>query len=107
MFNLDPKKMKSVMKQMGIAQEDIDASRVIIEKTEGGKIIIENPSVAKIKMQGQESFQISGEVYEQEESFSEQDIETIIEKTGVEREKAIEKLKQTGDLAEAILELTK
>ena len=56
--NLDPKKMNSLMRQMGLSQEDIPAVRVIIEK-EDGKIIIHNPAVTKIKMQGQESFQIA------------------------------------------------
>ena len=44
---LDPKKMQAMMKQMGIAQQEIDASKVIIEKTDGNKIIIE---IAKIGM---------------------------------------------------------
>ncbi|MDO8622725.1 MAG: nascent polypeptide-associated complex protein [archaeon] len=105
MFNLDPKKMQGMMKQMGISQEEIDASRVIIEK-EDGKIIIENPSVMKIKMQGQESFQISGEIKEEQAGFSEQDIKTIMEKTGCTKKQAEKALEKTGDLAEAILELS-
>ena len=91
------------MKQMGISQEEIDASRVIIEKSDG-RIIIENPNVTKVKMNGQETFQISGEIIE-EESFSEKDIETIIEKTGCIKEQAIEALEETDDLAEAIIKL--
>jgi nascent polypeptide-associated complex subunit alpha len=58
---VNPRQMQGMMKKMGIAQEEIDAYKVIIEKTDGNKIIIENPSVMKIKMQGQTSFQISGE----------------------------------------------
>jgi nascent polypeptide-associated complex subunit alpha len=103
--NLDPKKMKAVMKQMGISQDEIDASRVIIEKTEGGKIIIENPSVTKISMQGQESFQIVGEINESE-GVSKKDLETIMEKTGCSEKQAEEALKEKGDLAEAILSLS-
>jgi nascent polypeptide-associated complex subunit alpha len=105
---LDPKKMQAVMKQMGINQEEIDASRVIIEKTDNKKIIIENPSVTKIKMQGNESFQISGEVSEEAgDSFSKEDIKTVMEKTGCSEEEAEEVLeKNNGDLAEAILELS-
>lgn len=106
--NMDPKKMQAVMKQMGISQEEIYASKVIIEKTDNTKIIIENPSVTKVKMQGQETFQIAGEI--QEESgkvgISEEDIKTIIEKTKCSKEKARETLEKTGDLAEAILELS-
>ncbi len=103
--NIDPKKMKAVMKQMGISQEDIDASRVVIERREGGKIIIENPSVTKITMQGQESFQIAGDIIETE-GISEEDIETIVQKTGCSKKEAKETLEKTGDLAEAILELS-
>ena len=62
--NLDPKKMQAMMRQLGIAQEELDAKRVIIE-TDDKKIIIDNPSVIKIKMQGQENFQVSGDISEQ------------------------------------------
>ncbi len=105
--NLDPKKMQAVMKQMGINQEEISASKVIIEKEDGNKIIITNPSVTKIKMQGQESFQIAGDIEELEEnSFSDEDIETIMEKTNCTKEEAENALEETGDLAEAILKLS-
>ena len=105
---LDPKKMQGLMKQMGIAQEEISASRVIIEKTDNTKIIIENPSVTKIKMQGQETFQIAGEVTEESEEVivSQDDIKLIVEKTGCTEEKARETLEKTKDLTEAILELS-
>ncbi len=105
--NIDPKKMQAVMKQMGMAQEEISASRVIIEQTDGNKTIISNPSVVKIKMQGQETFQISGNISEEQgEKFSEEDIQTIIEKTNCTEEQAKEALEETGDLAEAILKLS-
>jgi nascent polypeptide-associated complex subunit alpha len=103
--NIDPKKMQAMMKQMGINQTEINSSRVIIEKEDGEKIIIRNPSVVKIKMQGQESFQISGDISE-EEKFSEEDIKVIMEKTGCSEEDAKNTLEKTGDLAEAILELS-
>ncbi|MEX2017390.1 MAG: nascent polypeptide-associated complex protein [Candidatus Pacearchaeota archaeon] len=106
MFNLDPKKMASVMKQMGIAQEDIPSSRVIIEKEDGSRITITEPSVAKIKMQGQESFQISGNVSE-EQGFSNNDIKTLMEQTGCSEAQAQEALEKTNDLVEAIMLLKK
>ncbi len=104
---LSPKKMQAIMKQMGISQNEISASRVIIE-SEDKKIIIENPSVSKIGMQGQESFQISGDVREEadEVKISEEDIKQIVEKTGCTESQASEALEKTGDLAEAILELS-
>ena len=107
--NLDPKKLQAVMKQMGINQEDIPSSKVTIEKEDGSKIIIENPSVVKIKMQNQESFQITGDVSEpvmEEVGFSEADIEVVMEKTNCSEEQALKALEETGDLAEAILKLS-
>jgi len=121
---LNPKKMAAVMKQLGMSQEEIDASQVIIKKSENsGKIIIDNPSVVKVKMSGQETFQISGDIREEsagsrdseeanesEESDKEfeQDIETIMEKTGADKEEAVLALeKNNGDIAKAILELSK
>ena len=105
---IDPKKMQAMMKQMGISQEEIDASKVIIEKTDNTKLIIENPSVIKIKMQGQESFQITGKAKEETKplEISEGDINTIVEKTGCTKKQAQDALEKTGDLAEAILELS-
>src|SRR3989337_2352875 len=104
MFNIDPKKMQAMMKQMGISQEDIPSSKVIIEKGDGGKITISNPTVAKIKAQGQESFQITGEVSEEaEQGFLEKDIKTIMGQTGCTEKKAKAALEKTGDLAEAIM----
>ncbi len=105
---LNPKKMQAVMKQMGISQDEIPCSKVVIEKEDGGKIVVENPSVVKIKMQGQESFQITGDVSEEtgKVGISEDDINTIVEKTGCTSEQAEKVLKSTGDLAEAILELS-
>ena len=100
----NPKQMQAMMKQLGINQEEIDAERVIIEKTDG-RIIIENPSIQKIKMQGQESFQISGDVKE-ETGFSDDDIKLVAEKTGKSEKEAREALEETGDIAEAIIKLS-
>ena len=101
---VNPKQMQGMMKKMGISQEEIDSIKVTIEKTDGSKIIINEPQVTKIKMQGQETFQIAGEILEEESN--EEDIETIMQKTGCSREEATESLKKTGDLAESILELS-
>ena len=104
---LDPKKMQAMMKQMGIAQEEIEAERVIIEKQDG-KIIIDNPSVQKIKMPGQESWQITGEAHEENSEATESDIALVSEKTGSSKSEAKKALQETkGDIAEAILRLTK
>lgn len=106
--NMNPRKMQAMMKQLGMNQEDIPASKVTIEKTDNSKIVIENPSVMKITMQGQENFQISGDIKEEvAETFSEDDIKTVMEKTGATEEQSKKVLESVnGDLAEAILELS-
>ena len=108
---LNPKKLQAMMKHMGIAQQSIPAKRVIIEKN-NGNIIIENPSVLKIQMQGQTNFQVSGDIVEKEEKTEEQDnakedIKTIMEKIGcLEEEARLAYEKANGDLTEAILSLS-
>ncbi|MBU1988844.1 MAG: nascent polypeptide-associated complex protein [Nanoarchaeota archaeon] len=103
---MNPKKMQGMMKQLGIQQEEIPAEKVIIE-TSDKKIIIENPNVQKIKMQGQESFQITGEVKEEtQENFTQEDIKLVAEKTGKSEAEARTALKKTGDIAEAIVKLS-
>ena len=107
---INPAKMQAMMKQMGIKQDEIDADRVIIEKKDG-KIIIENPNVVKINMQGQESWQITGDSKEgeaeseEDEGFSKEDIDMIVEKTGKSEDDVIESLQKTNDIAETIMEL--
>jgi nascent polypeptide-associated complex subunit alpha len=108
MLNINPKKMQAMMKQMGMSQEEIPSSKVIIEKEDNSKIIIMNPSVTKITMQGQETFQIVGDAQEENQApeISEDDVKTVIEKTNCTEEQAKRVLESTGDLAEAILELS-
>ncbi len=106
---MDPKKMQAVMKQMGIKQEEIEAVRVLIEKADGGKTVIENPSVVKIMMQGQESWQISGEAHDEsaDEGVSESDIELVMEKTGKPYDVCKEALgRSEGDIAACIVALS-
>ena len=106
MGKIDPRKMQAMMKQMGINQEEIEASRVIIE-TSDKKIIIENPSIQKIKMQGQTSFQISGDISEEENAaFSASDIELVMQKTGKTEDEVVAALESTGDIAETIIKLS-
>ena len=99
---LNPKNMEKMMKQMGIKQEDIDADEVII-KSSSGNLVIKNPKVTKINMQGNETFQISGEVHEE---MNEDDIKTIMDQTKCSKKEAEEALiESNGDLAEAIISL--
>jgi nascent polypeptide-associated complex subunit alpha len=106
---INPKKMQEMMRQMGISEQEIDASRVTIEKRNGSRIILDNPSVTKVVMQGQDTFQITGDYSEEnpEDGINPEDIQTVMEKTGCTEEEAKESLeKNSGNLADAIMELS-
>ena len=105
---INPKQIAGVMKRMGISQQELDAKKVIIE-LEDSQLVIDNPSVVKVKMQGQETYQITGDSREEskeQEQFSEDDIKMVMEKTGASEEQIKEILKKNnGDIALAIMEL--
>lgn len=110
MPGMDPRMMRQAMKKMGISQEDLDAQAVIIVLGDR-KIVFENPSVQKVTMQGEESFQISGvhreEAAQGETTIDKADVESVMEQTGASREDAKAALEAAGgDLAAAIIKLS-
>jgi len=112
---VNPKQMQAMMKKMGISQTPIHASKVIF-KTSDGDLVIENPDVLKVMMQGQETYQITGhaeysdsneeEVEEKIEKYTEEDVEMVMSQTQKDKETVTEALEETnGDIAEAIMKL--
>ncbi len=103
--SLDPKKMQKMMKQMGLEPKKIDAEEVLIKGKEN--YVVKNPDVTLIEMQGKQTFQIMGDVQKgKKKSYSEEDVETVVEKAETSEEKAKKALEKTdGDIAEAIMEL--
>lgn len=112
MKGINPRQMKQAMKKMGITNTSIDAYEVII-RCKDKEMIIKNPDVVAVTMQGSTSYQISGDVIERlpgEESsgpsFPDEDIELVMSQTQCDRAKAIEALKAAdGQPAEAILKI--
>ena len=101
--------MQQMMKQLGIQQVEIPATEVII-KTPDKILIIDNPSVSKVNMMGQESLQITGvireEVLSSKPDIAEEDIKTVMEQAGVARQTALRAIEDAdGNLAEAIIQL--
>lgn len=121
MPGMDPKQMAALMKQMGMKTEEIEAERIIIEKKNGSRLVIENPSATIIEMRGQKMLQASGEFKEGEakrgeaggeggtgEEKEESDVDIIMKETGASREQAEKALAEAdGDLAQAIVSLQK
>ena len=98
------------MQRMGIQQQEIEAIEVIIRCADKD-IIIAKPTVAKVNMMGEETWQISGQSREQAKSVTpdikEEDIQTVMQQAKVSHEQALAAIKEAkGNMAEAILTLT-
>lgn len=84
----------------------------VIFKTSTKEIIVENPEVAVMEMQGQKIFQVIGErivekAVEKALKIPEEDVQLVATQANVSPEQARAALEQTkGDLAQAILLLS-
>ncbi|RRJ33094.1 nascent polypeptide-associated complex protein [Halocatena pleomorpha] len=118
---LDPRKMQQMMEQMGIETSDIDAEEVII-RTADEDLVFTSPEVQRISAQGQATYQIVGEPDTRDtsadadadadadeggrEEIPDDDVEIVVERTGVSTEQAREALEaEDGDLAAAVSRL--
>lgn len=112
MPNMDPRMLKGMMAKMGIKSSEIDAQRVVIYCSDK-EIVIEQPQITKIEMQGSTSFQVTGSIEEKEREInieiSEDDVKMVMEKTGItDTEEVREAIKAAnGDIAQAIMDLTR
>ncbi len=102
----NPKQMQKMMKQLGIKNDELPSKRVIFELEGGGKLVIDEPQVTVIEMQGQKTYTVAGEAREEKGGIPEEDIEMVMKQANVDKKKAEAALKKNdGDIAEAILEL--
>ncbi len=103
------RELRRMMKRMGLTMEQVENVKHVDIVLDDGRIIrINEPMVAKIKVSGQTTYQITGveEVIEKEEEIevSEEDIEIVAQQAGVDKELARKALELTGgDIAQAIL----
>jgi len=104
---MDPKQMQKLMQQMGIKHEQVEVQRVIFEKTDGSRLVFEPAQVVAIIMQGQKSYQVTGDEHEEAGGPSPEDVELVMQQTGASKEAAEAALQETGDIAEAIVKLKK
>mgnify|MGYP006268179373 CR=1 FL=1 len=102
------KDMAKMMKQMGVDMDELDAEKVEVDLGDK-KLVFKNPSISKIDAQGNEIFQLQGKYSEEEKSsepeVEEEDIDLVVEKTGASREEAEEALKDSDEVADAIMSL--
>ncbi len=112
---MSPKKMKGMLKNMGIDIDELEGVKEVVIRLEDKEIVLENPSVAIMDAHGQRTYQISGDAHERSASGKEPeptvvipdtDVELVVAQTGVEAEAARAALIEAkGDLAAAIMKL--
>ncbi len=106
MFN--PREMRRLMRQL--KAKEVDAYQVII-KARDGDYVVDDPQVMVMEIQGQKMIQVVGEMRkveqvteENEEPFTEEDVQLVMQQTGCTEEEAIEALRESGgEPAEAII----
>jgi len=100
------------MQRMGMSMGAMPDVEQVIFKTSTKEIIVENPEVAVMEMQGQKIFQVTGEkivekAVEKAVKIPEEDVQLVATQANVSLEQARAALEQTeGDLAQAILLLS-
>jgi len=108
---INPRKMKQMMKQLGMQMEQIEDVRQIVIETARGKYIFEHAEVTAMTMQGVTTWQIAGEQPRFEAlapEIPEDDVKLVMEQTGTTAETAKKALVESkGDIAEAILRISK
>ncbi len=107
---MNPRQMNQMMKRLGISVKEIENVKKIIIQTDTKDYIFDDAEVTIMDAQGQKTYQITGKprIVEKKEEVPEDDIKLVAEQTGKTKEQAKKALKETkGDIAEAILKLTK
>ncbi|AXG10825.1 nascent polypeptide-associated complex protein [Haloplanus rubicundus] len=125
---MNPRKMKQMMKQMGIDVTELDAEEVVI-RTADEELVFSDVQVTRMDAQGQETYQVVGEpeVHEAggsagvveagdedetdaetggDAAIPEDDVELVATRAGVSKGDARDALEaEDGDLAAAIARL--
>ncbi|HJJ28269.1 MAG TPA: nascent polypeptide-associated complex protein [Methanocorpusculum sp.] len=109
MPGVNPRQMKAAMRKMGMSMNEIENVEKVVVYTADGNYIFENAQVVGVTMQGQTSYQLTGDMHfeEKEIEIPESDVELVASQTSVSADAARAALKECkGDIAEAILKLT-
>lgn len=106
---VNPREAKRMMQRMGMSMDAIEEVKEVIIKTSNKEIVIEEPEVAVLAVQGQKIYQVTGgkiteKAVERKLAMAEEDIRLVADQTGKSLEEARKALEESGgDLAKAIL----
>jgi nascent polypeptide-associated complex subunit alpha len=114
---MNPRETRRMMQRMGMNMDAVSDVEQVIIRTRNKEIVVDQPEVAILEMQGQKIFQIiGGQVSEKvpergvvaavqtKLSISEEDVQLVADQTGKSVDVARKALEECeGDLAKAIL----
>ena len=109
---VNPRETRRMMQRMGMSMDSVQDVEQVIIKTSSKEIVIEQPEVAILQMQGQKIFQVAGGKITEKTAerkapalaIAEEDVKLVADQTGKSIEEARKALEECeGDLAKAIL----
>ena len=107
---INPRKMASMMKQMGIDVNEIENVEEVIIRTPEKEIIFKDAQVTIMDARGMKTYQVVGTPQEvaREAKIPEEDVKLVMEQAKSSESDARAALQETkGDIAAAILKLSK
>ena len=109
---VNPREAKRMMQRMGMNMNAVEDVKEVVIKTGTKDIVITEPDVSILEVQGQKMYQIvGGQMTEkvpqrnaEEPAVAEEDVRLVADQTGKSLEEARKALEESGgDLAKAIL----
>ena len=103
---INPREANRMMQRMGMQVQQLDDVTKVIMESPTRRIVIDNPEVATVTVQGQTVYQVGGGTMREEGvgGASDEDAKLVASQAGVTIEQATSALRQSnGDLAQAII----
>ncbi len=102
---VNPREANRMMQRMGMQVQQLDDVTKVIMETPTKRIVIDNPEVATVTVQGQTVYQVGGGTMREEGvGGGSDDVKLVASQAGVSSEEATKALRQSGgDLAQAII----
>jgi len=103
---VNPREANRMMQRMGMQVQQLDDVTKVIMESPTRRIVIDNPEVATVTVQGQTIYQVGGGTMREEGvgRGSDEDAKLVASQAGVSIEQATNALRQSnGDLAQAII----
>ena len=107
---MNPRKMATMMKQMGITINEIENVKEVVIRTSDKDIVFRDAQVTEMDAKGMKTYQVMGtpeEVFHEIE-IPEEDVRLVMEQTHSSEEEARNALRENkGDIAASIMKLSK